>query len=566
MSGTFYRTYRPQLFSELVGQELIRLTLQQSIKEGRPAQAYLFTGPRGTGKTTTARILAKAANCLDLTKKKKEGEPCDKCSNCLVLNENKTLDLIEIDAASYTGVDNIRQLTENINLAPSQLKYKIFIIDEVHMLSKGAFNALLKTLEEPPDHTIFVLATTEEHKVPATVASRCQRYSFRLLTLPEIVKKLKKIARLESLAVGEDSLELIAEAARGGMRDAESLLAQVATLTGKRIKVSETIGILGISQKEDELKILQNVFLLDASLVFDQIEKAKAAGVDFPLFTHNLLENLRKILFLKVNPRGEKLLEKEISERQIESLKKISGRTNPGNIIDLASKIIQSQPLIKNSSLPHLALELALVEWIIKRASTEDTEFLPPNLKQKSVIGSKTTMPTLKEKPKNGPTKGANPKKKVPGSNSEKARPARFAKANAPAAKLSRPREQAGGLLQSQTKSLKEEKEKKIINIDLKTILGAWTKILQNVKDIQPALFSLLKVSSPVRVEDETLIISTPFKFHKDRINDGRNRQIFCTELEKVVGLKKICVVEDSKLSLNAVKEDDLISQVKNLL
>ena len=251
MSGTFYRTYRPQLFNELVGQDLIRLTLQQSIKDGRPAHAYLFTGPRGTGKTTTARILAKAVNCVTPLSKRKDAEPCNQCSNCGAINDNQTLDIVEIDAASYTGVDNIRQLTENVSLAPAKLKYKVFIIDEVHMLSKGAFNALLKTLEEPPGHAIFILATTEQHKVPATITSRCQRFSFYLLTIPDIIKKLKTIAKKEKLIIGEDSLQLIAEAARGGMRDAESLLAQIATLAGSKINLAETVNILGISQKED---------------------------------------------------------------------------------------------------------------------------------------------------------------------------------------------------------------------------------------------------------------------------------------------------------------------------
>jgi DNA polymerase-3 subunit gamma/tau len=534
MSGTFYRTYRPQLFNELVGQDLIRLTLQQSIKDGRPAHAYLFTGPRGTGKTTTARILAKAVNCVTPLSKRKDAEPCNQCSNCGAINDNQTLDIVEIDAASYTGVDNIRQLTENVSLAPAKLKYKVFIIDEVHMLSKGAFNALLKTLEEPPGHAIFILATTEQHKVPATITSRCQRFSFYLLTIPDILKKLKTIAKKEKLIIGEDSLQLIAEAARGGMRDAESLLAQIATLAGSKINLAETVNILGISQKEDELKILEDTLSYNVSSVFEQIEKANASGIDFSLLAHNLLEYLRQMLFLKVNPQGEKILKKEMSEKQAEKLLKFSGNSSPGTIIDLATKIIQSQLLIKNSSLPHLAIELTLIGWILskdvpfatnKSASPKgkppkNDSMVPPNQKE--------------EAKKNPPRKNDLTKKK---------------------GSQALPQIKKGG-----------KKENTALNINLKIILNSWTKILQNIKNTQPALFSLLKVCSPVRVEDETLVISTPFKFHKDRISDGRNRDIFCAELDKITGLKKICVVEDDKFAESNAGNKDLMEQVKNLL
>jgi DNA polymerase-3 subunit gamma/tau len=357
MTKTFYRVYRPQKFDELVGQELVRLTLKQAVKENRIAHAYLFTGPRGTGKTTTARIFSKAVNCLTPLEERKEAEPCDQCKNCLTIMSSKTLDLMEIDAASYTGVDNIRQLTENINLSPADLKYRIFIIDEVHMLSRGAFNALLKTLEEPPTHTIFILATTEQHKVPLTITSRCQRFSFSLLSLPEILKKLSTIAKKEKITIDKESIEMISEAAHGGMRDAESLLAQVVTLAGREIKATETRDILGIAGRDDEIKLMGGLFEKNVSETVDQLEQMNKNGMDIFLLSHRLLDYLRKIIFIKLNPRGAGLIAQEISESQVDQLKKLAAKITITDLLGLTAKLIQAQPSIKNSSYPHLALE-----------------------------------------------------------------------------------------------------------------------------------------------------------------------------------------------------------------
>jgi len=540
MSGTFYRTYRPQKFSELVGQELIRRTLEQAVKEEKIAHAYLFTGPRGTGKTTTARILAKAINCLTPLAKRTNGEPCNSCQNCLSINGNKTLDLVEIDAASYTGVDNIRQLTENIDLSPASLRYRVFIIDEVHMLSKGAFNALLKTLEEPPSHTVFVLATTEQHKVPLTITSRCQRFSFRLLTLPEILKKLKKIAENEKIDIDNESLEIISETAHGGMRDAESLFAQVATLAGKKIKYSETREILGVAGREDEIKLLDSIFNNAPSDTWEILDQLKNEGVDAFLLSHRILDYLRKILLLKVNSKGAKIIEREISEKQLEKLSTLSKNISSTDLINFMAKIVQTQPLIKSSSYPYLPLELKIVEWGMDKIPNSQlpisNEIIssPPNSTEnnKNKKIKKTDKPPIAENTNSLTRKLVNSKtaNKIANLSDIKATTSKITPAN------------------------------------LKSVLNKWTAVLQNIRDVQPALFSLLKVCSPVRVEGETLVIATPFKFHKDKLNDGRNKSIFCQELEKVVGIKRICVVQDSAVSNGDVKDDELLDQVKDLL
>ena len=227
-----YRKWRPKTFADFVGQDHIKQTIINSIKSGNIGHAYLFAGPRGTGKTSMARLLAKAVNCLE---SEKDGEPCNKCANCTASLKNNMIDLIEIDAASHTGVDDVRSLIEKVNLAPSLGKYKVYIIDEVHMLSKNAFNALLKTLEEPPEHVLFILATTEVHKLLPTVVSRCQYFDFHHLTWQEITGQIKKIAEHEKVDITDEAVSLIAQNSEGSMRDALSILDQVISLENEKI-------------------------------------------------------------------------------------------------------------------------------------------------------------------------------------------------------------------------------------------------------------------------------------------------------------------------------------------
>ena len=230
MSQAYYRVWRPAVWDEVVGQDHIVQTLRNASISDRVAHAYLFAGPKGTGKTTSARLLAKAVNCLD---EKKENQPCNQCENCVAVNEGRFLDLMEIAAASNTSVDDVRDLRDKINFAPSQGKFKVYIIDEVHMLSTSAFNALLKTLEEPPSHVIFILCTTEIHKIPATVLSRCQRHEFRRFPVPVIIEKLCELTKKEKIMIEPDSLSLIARQATGSMRDAISLVDQLSSMSRK---------------------------------------------------------------------------------------------------------------------------------------------------------------------------------------------------------------------------------------------------------------------------------------------------------------------------------------------
>ncbi len=355
-----YRKYRPQNFNEIIGQEHIVQTLTNSLKSGAISHAYLFSGPRGSGKTTMARIFAKAVNCETKSKDK----PCNACDSCLEINLGNSMDLIEIDAASHTGVDDVRELIDGLKFAPVKSKYKIFIIDECHQLSKSASNALLKTLEEPPAHAIFLLATTEAHKMIPTIISRCQRFDFKRLHLPEIVKKLEFIAKQEKIKFESAALSLIALNARGSFRDAESLLDKCISFSGKdgivtSQEIKELLGVVEISQISKFVDFLLAKNTKDAILFLNSLVET---GVDLQEFAKTLIFYLRQSLLLKINPE---LLQKETSglsreeiatmQTQIEKLSEKQIQTSLELFIDAENKM-------KYAIILQLPLELVAVD------------------------------------------------------------------------------------------------------------------------------------------------------------------------------------------------------------
>ncbi len=300
MSEALYRKWRPRLWEGVVGQDHIVQTLKNAVRGGRIGHAYLFSGPRGTGKTTTARLLAKAVNCLD---DDTGNRPCDTCDHCLAVNNNRFMDLIEIDAASNTSVDDIRALREKIGFSPSQGRFKVYIIDEVHMLSTAAFNALLKTLEEPPVHAIFVLATTEVHKIPATVLSRCQRHEFRRIPVNTIVKLLKDLSVNEKIKVDDDSLTLIARQSTGAMRDAISLLDQLSS-TGERITLERAQEVLGTATNQSVIDLVNAILTNKTADGLDCLHNALDNGSDPRQFARQVVEYLRSLLLIRMENPG----------------------------------------------------------------------------------------------------------------------------------------------------------------------------------------------------------------------------------------------------------------------
>ena len=354
MTQALYRKYRPKEWDEVVGQDHIVTTLKNAIAADRVAHAYLFAGSRGTGKTTLARLLAKSVNCLNPDPARR---PDNECENCKAVNENRFLDLIEIDAASNTSVDDVRDLRDKINFSPSQGKYKIYIIDEVHMLSTAAFNALLKTLEEPPPHAIFVLATTEIHKIPATVLSRCQRHEFRRLPVDEIVKQLKTIIKAEKIQADDDALTQIARQSAGGMRDAISLLDQLSS-TGDKITLALAQTVLGTATSQTVLDVISSVMEHDPARGLDTIHKALDAGADPRSLARQIVEYLRGLMLIQMGNVNQVEATADVKKQMQSHARSFS----TSEVLRIMKAFNNAATDLRGGWQPSLGLELALAE------------------------------------------------------------------------------------------------------------------------------------------------------------------------------------------------------------
>lgn len=355
MSQALYRKWRPARFNDVIGQEHITHTLQNSVGGDQVGHAYLFCGPRGTGKTTSARLLAKAVNCLGDDPSQR---PCDNCSVCHAVNDGRFLDLIEIDAASNTGVDDMRDLRDKVNFAPSEGRFKVYIIDEVHMLSTAAFNALLKTLEEPPAHVKFILATTEEHKVPMTIKSRCQQFNFRLLTSKEINGRLQWLAEKEGLTVEPAALDLIAQQGAGSLRDAESLMDQLITSPDDPITLERTQMVLGTAT-EQSIALVTGAWLTgNSGEGLRVIHEALSSGADARQFARQMVAYLRELLLLKA--AGDALPLDGTAERKQAMLAQIN-RTSTSALVRAVKAFNEAAMATASSWQPQLPLELAYI-------------------------------------------------------------------------------------------------------------------------------------------------------------------------------------------------------------
>ncbi len=354
MTQALYRKWRPRQWDEVIGQTHIIQTLTNAVRAGRVGHAYLFAGPRGTGKTTVARILAKTVNCLHTDPARR---PCNECDHCVAVNESRFLDLIEIDAASNTSVDDVRNLRDKINFAPTQGKYKIYIIDEVHMLSTAAFNALLKTLEEPPPHAIFILATTEIHKIPATVLSRCQRHEFRRVPVEDIVGQLKRIAREENIQAEDEALTLIARQSAGGMRDAISLLDQLSS-SGQKIDLALTQTVLGTATSQTVLDLVASIADRRPAPAMDAIHRALDAGADPRSLARQIVDYLRGLLLIQMG-----------NTDQVEATQEVKATMSAHSTAFSTQEVLRMMKAFNAAAAdtrggwqPSLGLELALAE------------------------------------------------------------------------------------------------------------------------------------------------------------------------------------------------------------
>jgi DNA polymerase-3 subunit gamma/tau len=359
-----YRKYRPQDFSEVIGQQHIVQTLTNAIKAASISHAYLFTGPRGSGKTSIARIFAKAINC----QKPKHAEPCGTCASCQEISLANSMDLIEIDAASHTGVDDVRELISGIAFAPVKSKYKIFIIDECHQLSKSASNALLKTLEEPPSHVIFILATTEAHKMLPTIISRCQRFDFKRLQIPEIVKKLELIAKKEDVNFENEALSLIAVHGRGSFRDAESLLDKCIHFSakGSKVSVKDIQELLGIVETAEVSQLVDFIMRQDAKGALTHINALADQGLDMQEFAKTLISYLRQGLLIKIDPQFLTVQNSGLSQEELVVLQQQTQAASEKELQKMLESFIEAENKMKYASIVSLPLELAIIDIIFK--------------------------------------------------------------------------------------------------------------------------------------------------------------------------------------------------------
>jgi DNA polymerase-3 subunit gamma/tau len=355
------RKWRPQLFEEVVGQQHITQTLQNAISQKRVAHAFLFTGARGVGKTSTARILAKALNC----EKGPQINPCDQCTNCQEIIHGTSMDVIEIDGASNRGIDEIRELRENVRYTPAKSRYKIYIIDEVHMLTREAFNALLKTLEEPPPHILFIFATTEPHKIPATILSRCQRYDFKRIPFREVIGSLKRIVKEEEIQISQRGLLSIAQESEGSLRDAQSLLDQVIAYAGKNIRdedIAEVLGLIDHKILSDAIDALAD---RDVERCMGLIERVYHFGYDLQHFCRELLQYLRNLILIRVSQHPEGLL--ELPEEDLELLKAQAAKFQFDQLNHLFSLLLKGEQEIAQSTFPRTMLEMTLIRMATLR-------------------------------------------------------------------------------------------------------------------------------------------------------------------------------------------------------
>src|SRR5208337_2128175 len=349
------RKWRPGTFEEVIGQPHATRTLQNAIRLDRIAHAYLFTGARGVGKTSIARILAKALNC----EKGPSPIPCNQCSNCLEISKGNSVDVIEIDGASNRGIDNIRELRETVRYRPAKGRYKVYIIDEVHMLTPEAFNALLKTLEEPPPHVIFIFATTEAHKIPATILSRCQRFDFRRLSLLQIVEHLKRIISQEGADFSESILYAIAREADGSMRDAQSLLEQLLTFSGDELPEAEILDILGVIDRQSVLRTGEAILSGNAQACLDLAADVYRRGIDSRRFCQHLCDHFRNLLFVAISAGSEMGLDLPEDEKKL--LKDQAAETTPESLHVYFQMLLRGVEQIRRSSMPKIALEMLLL-------------------------------------------------------------------------------------------------------------------------------------------------------------------------------------------------------------